>query len=48
MDDVERLAKLADGMEALKDLLSKKDTTEEALYKFLGIVHKEDDANVDD
>ena len=43
MDDVERLAKLADGMEALKDLLSKRETTEEALFTFLGLATKADD-----
>lgn len=47
MDDLEKLAKIADGMEALKELLSKRETTEEALHAFLGLVRKEDDQNDD-
>lgn len=47
MDDVD-LAKISEGMEALSKLLSKKDTTEEALYKFLGLSPNGDDANDDD
>ena len=48
MDDVEKLARLSNGMEALKELLSKRETTEDALFTFLGLATKEDDANDDD
>jgi hypothetical protein len=48
MDDIEDLARWDNGMEALKLLLSKRETTEEGLMAFLSLFRKEDDANVDD
>ena len=46
MDEID-LERLDRGMEALKELLSKRETTEEALAAFLGLFYKEDDQNDD-
>lgn len=45
MDDLDKLARLSNGMEALKELLSKRETTEEGLAAFLKAATKADDDN---